>query len=198
MTVKHPTTLWAQRTDHIYLSIEVEDMKISEMTVNEDSFKIKGTKGDDVYEADLQLYGKLKGNDRRQIATDRRVELVIPKVTAEWWPRLLKEKTKMPWVKVDFDKWKDEDEENEDAGGFDGMDFSNFAMPGGDKGFNMNDLSMGDDAEDDEDMGELEDIDEPEGTKTGQSEGSSEGDAKKDEGENKNTKEGDEAAAAKS
>lgn len=196
MTVKHPTILWAQRSPHVYLAIEVEDMKITELSITEDSFKIKGTKGDDIYEADLQLYGKLKGDERRQIATDRRVELVIPKETSEWWPRLLKDKTKMPWIRVDFDKWKDEDEENEDVSGFDGMDFSNFTMPGGDKGgFNMNDLDLGDDAEDDEDMGELEDVDEPEGTKTGQGEASSEGDAKNDEGEDTGKGGKDEAAA---
>lgn len=58
----------------------------------------RGTKGSEVYEAELQLYGNLKGDERRQVATDRRVELVIPKETSEWWPRLLKEKSKV----IDF------------------------------------------------------------------------------------------------
>jgi len=121
MTVKHPIITWAQRSPHLYLSVEVDDMKVQELSVNEDSFKIRGKRGEDVYEADLKLFGKLKGEERRQIATDRRVELVIPKEEAEWWPRLLSEKAKVAWIKVDFDKWRDEDEEKDDDLGFGGM-----------------------------------------------------------------------------
>lgn len=39
--VKHPLILWAQRQQHLYLAIEVEDMNIQELTFDEDKFKIK-------------------------------------------------------------------------------------------------------------------------------------------------------------
>uniref|UniRef100_A0A915EGA5 CS domain-containing protein n=1 Tax=Ditylenchus dipsaci TaxID=166011 RepID=A0A915EGA5_9BILA len=100
MAVKHPPILWAQRSSNLYMAVELQDMKIEELKVHEDSFKIKGSKGDEKYEADLQLYGKLKGEDRRQVATDRRIELVIPKKTAEWWPHLLKKKPSYPGSKL--------------------------------------------------------------------------------------------------
>uniref|UniRef100_A0A183CLS9 CS domain-containing protein n=1 Tax=Globodera pallida TaxID=36090 RepID=A0A183CLS9_GLOPA len=163
--VKHPLVLWAQRSPHLYLAVEVEDMNIEELTIEEDKFKIKGKKGNDKYEADLQFFGKLNGTELRKIATDRRVEFVIPKEKEEWWPRLLKEKTKVAWIKVDFDKWKDEDEEKEDDGGgggapFGGMDFSSFGMPSGGKGFD--DLDMDDEGENLDDMGDLEDVDDDE------------------------------------
>ncbi|KAL3074988.1 hypothetical protein niasHS_014433 [Heterodera schachtii] len=166
--VKHPLVLWAQRSPNLYLAVEVGDMKIEELTIDHDKFKIKGKRGNDNYEADLELFGNLKGGERRKIATDRRVEFVIPKEKEEWWPRLLKEKTKVPWIKVDFDKWKDEDEEKEDdtggdgGGGFGGMDFSSFGLPSGGKGYD--DLDMDDDEGDNlDDMGDLEDVDEDEG-----------------------------------
>uniref|UniRef100_A0A915CUM2 CS domain-containing protein n=1 Tax=Ditylenchus dipsaci TaxID=166011 RepID=A0A915CUM2_9BILA len=179
MAVKHPPILWAQRSSNLYLAVELQDMKIEELKVHEDSFKIKyGTKGDEQYEADLQLYGKLKGEDRRQVATERRIELVIPKETAEWWPHLLKEKTKLSWIKVDFDKWKDEDEENEEAdegfggnlggGGmnFDGMDFSQFGGGGAD-GANFDDMKDFEPENDgDEDTDDAEDTEKPEEAKT--------------------------------
>jgi hypothetical protein len=41
------------------------------------------------------------------------VELVIPKIQDGWWPRLLKSPSKVQWIKVDFDKWLDEEEANE-------------------------------------------------------------------------------------
>merc|ERR1711997_482605 len=36
-----------------------------------------------------------------------------------YWERLLKDKTKQHWLKVDFQKWKDEDDSDEEAGGGD-------------------------------------------------------------------------------
>ena len=34
-----------------------------------------------------------------------------------YWPRLLKDTKKVHWLKVDFNKWKDEDESDEEAAG---------------------------------------------------------------------------------
>lgn len=42
----------------------------------------------------------MKGDERRQIATTRHIELVVPKENDEWWPRLLKNAIKVPWLKV--------------------------------------------------------------------------------------------------
>ncbi len=33
-----------------------------------------------------------------------------------YWERLLKDKTKQHWLKVDFNKWKDEDDSDEEGG----------------------------------------------------------------------------------
>jgi hypothetical protein len=59
----------------------------------------------------------------RQIKSDRHVVMSIDKEEGGWWPRLLADKGKVAWVKVDFDKWRDEDD-NDYAGGDD-------AAPGG-------------------------------------------------------------------
>jgi prostaglandin-E synthase len=173
-TAKHPIVLWAQRDALIYLTVEVEDMKIETLDVSGNKFHIKGTSGSgQKYEADLELHDNLKGGERRQIATSRHVELVIPKETNGWWPRLLKGSGKVPWIKVDFGKWKDEDEEAEEtgagAGGFGDFDFSSLGLPGGAGGpaggadFGK-DLS---DDEDDEDMPDLEDAEEDDDKKAG-------------------------------
>ncbi|KAL7079754.1 hypothetical protein ACQ4LE_001815 [Meloidogyne hapla] len=166
-SIKHPSILWAQRADQVFLTIEDGDLKINELLCEGEKFKIKGEKGGEKYEADLDLYGKLKGAERKKIDTNRRLELVIPKEKAEWWPRLLKASGKVPWIKVDFNKWKDEDEvsDYEDEGITAPMDFSKFmpvngrgfGMPGGDDGFD--DLGMGGE----EEMADLENIGDEEG-----------------------------------
>lgn len=43
------------------------------------------------------------------------IQYVLPKKEAgPFWPRLLKQEKKVPWVKVDFEKWKDEDESDDE------------------------------------------------------------------------------------
>lgn len=49
---------------------------------------------------------------------DRCIEFALEKKEdGPYWDRLLKDKTKRHWLKIDFNKWKDEDEsDDEDAG----------------------------------------------------------------------------------
>lgn len=43
--------------------------------------------------------------------TDLAVEFQIEKSVAETWPRLTAEKLKLPWLKIDFDKFPSDDSE---------------------------------------------------------------------------------------
>ncbi|GJU86632.1 putative reverse transcriptase domain-containing protein [Tanacetum coccineum] len=80
----------------------------------------------------------------------RSIVYLIKKEESKWWNRLLKQEGKTPpFVKVDWDKWVDEDEQDEKAAAdmdFGDIDFSNLNMGGG-EGF---------DAEGDEDDSDTE------------------------------------------
>ncbi|KAI7842815.1 hypothetical protein COHA_003561 [Chlorella ohadii] len=107
-----------------------------------------------------------------QLATDRYITLAIAKKgPQEHWPRLLKAAGKpAPNIKVDWDKWVDEDEEEEGddkMGGFDLsqlQNFANFAGGPGGMDFSGGDLSdeeeegKGDKAESDDDLPDLEPV----------------------------------------
>lgn len=46
---------------------------------------------------------------------DRQVDFTLKKVCYGWWPRLTSHPQKPSWLKIDFDKWKSEDmDDNED------------------------------------------------------------------------------------
>merc|ERR1712112_310219 len=50
----------------------------------------------------------------------RCIEFALEKAEdGPYWERLLEDKTKQHWLKVDFQKWKDEDDSDEEAGGGD-------------------------------------------------------------------------------
>jgi prostaglandin-E synthase len=49
---------------------------------------------------------------------DRVIEFALEKKeSGPFWQRLVKEKTKQHWLKIDFNKWKDEDESDEEGAG---------------------------------------------------------------------------------
>lgn len=119
--------MWAQRKDSVYLTIAVEDCKDAKVKLENDKVIFKGTGGDkNQYECTLNLYGQIKVDESKYVIRDRATEMLLMKESSggEYWPRLLKETTKMHWLKVDFNKWKDEDDsdaEDMSGGNFDEM-----------------------------------------------------------------------------
>ncbi|OAY70605.1 hypothetical protein ACMD2_13990 [Ananas comosus] len=73
----------------------------------------------------------------------RSIFCVLEKAEKGWWKKLLRGDQKTPhYIKVDWDKWVDEDDDGGDVD-LGGMDFSNFGGMGGD--------GMDDDLEDSDD-----------------------------------------------
>merc|ERR1712113_1015697 len=48
--------------------------------------------------------------------TDREERIKLTKKEPDWWPRLLYEQKKLPWLRVDFDRIKHESETEEEDG----------------------------------------------------------------------------------
>ncbi|XXG97243.1 hypothetical protein Hte_003539 [Hypoxylon texense] len=135
-----PEVLWAQRSSNtdpeknfIYLTISVPDvpkenlkldLKPTGLTFTGHSETLKRT-----YHLDLTFYAEIDVAESKTHHTARNVELKLRKkeLNDEYWPRLLKESKKVQFLKTDFDKWVDEDEQNEAPE----EDFSQFGGMGG-------------------------------------------------------------------
>lgn len=70
----------------------------------------------------LNLFGDVKPEESKWVNRDRGAEFVLIKAEPSYWKRLLKEDTKYHWLGVDFNRWKDE-EDSEDEGGAGGTNF---------------------------------------------------------------------------
>lgn len=193
-TTLTPEVLWAQRSsatepekNHIFLTIMAPDVPEGELKLdleaNKLSFKGPSTSKKVTYAVDLEFYAEIDPKESKIHHTPRDIELVLRKkeLKEEYWPRLLKDSKKMHFLKTNFDKWVDEDEQDEVAEDDDYMSKMNPMMggagggPGGDGGFGGIDFSKlgaaqgaggmpdfgamggdeGDDSGDDEDMPEL-------------------------------------------
>lgn len=55
-----------------------------------------------------------RSQETKKVVTSRAIVLVLRKKTAraEYWLRLTKEKPNRNWIKTDFTKWVDEDEQD--------------------------------------------------------------------------------------
>lgn len=154
---RHPTVKWAQRSDKLYLTVELPDAKDVKLKLEpEGRFMFSATKDDVPYEVDIELFDKIKVEDSKCNVGVRSIVYVIAKAEKKWWARLIKNEGKPPvFLKVDWDKWVDEEDENEKVGkDFDDMDFSKLDM--GEDDFDMDeskDEEEGFEAEEEEGKG---------------------------------------------
>ena len=67
------------------------------------------------YHLDLEFYAEIDKEESKINHTAKNIEMVLRKkeLKEEFWPRLLKDSKKVHFLKTDFDKWVDEDEQDE-------------------------------------------------------------------------------------
>ncbi|KAJ3576267.1 hypothetical protein NP233_g515 [Leucocoprinus birnbaumii] len=120
----HPEVLWAQRSSEtdeekniIYLTVNLPDIDQSTLdySLTGTEFKFKTKAGVDQpreYECDLVFFDEIDPEKSSKKISSRALDLKLQKKTLkeEYWPRLTKDKNR--FVKTNFDKWVDEDEQD--------------------------------------------------------------------------------------
>ena len=99
----HPEVLWAQRSTHVFVTINVPDCENPEIKVEKDSLTFKGTGGVEKmeYEVNLKFFKEVDPEKSKYAARPRNIEFALEKVEAgPYWDRLLEAKTKQHWLKV--------------------------------------------------------------------------------------------------
>lgn len=118
----HPSILWAQRADCILLTISIQDAVNVSINLRDHTLNFSGESEGKSYKAMIPLYKEVIPEESSHVVRPRQIELKIKKsdVDAEFWPRLTKEKTKSSFIQIDWNRWKDEDEDTakEDLGDF--------------------------------------------------------------------------------
>lgn len=116
-TAVPPPAVWAQRYDAVYLTLNVECSEpVFEFTENTMAFTGVGKPEGKKYELKVEFYGKINPEKVFSKNIKRCIEFVIAKADPQetYWPRLLKDKTKPHWLKVDFNRWEDEGSNDEE------------------------------------------------------------------------------------
>lgn len=131
---RNPEVKWAQREDKVFITVVLPDTKDAKVNLApEGVFTFSATAGTHQYDLKLELFDKVNVDESKINIGERSVFCILEKAEPKWWNKLLSGDGKTPhYVKVDWDKWVDEDDE---AGPTDvdmgGMDFSKFGDMGG-------------------------------------------------------------------
>ncbi|GMF40956.1 unnamed protein product [Phytophthora fragariaefolia] len=155
---------WAQRKEALYVTVDLPDVKDEKVSLDSKSLTFRGTSNGQLYEVKLELFKEVDVEHKDSIwaKTDRNLHFHIVKKNQddEFWPRLLADKLlEKTNVKVDWSKFVDEDEDEEQEG------FDMSALSGG-GGFDINQMmaaqnaaGMMDDDESDSDDEDMPDLD---------------------------------------
>ncbi|XP_013794793.1 co-chaperone protein daf-41-like [Limulus polyphemus] len=112
-----PPVLWAQRKGHIYLKIALEDCRNPTIKLEKDKLYFRGsggTEGKD-HEITLDFLKEIKPDESKYLVKGREIEFILVKgQEGPYWQRLLKDDMKHHWLKIDFNKWRDEDDSDDD------------------------------------------------------------------------------------
>ncbi|XP_030377866.1 very-long-chain (3R)-3-hydroxyacyl-CoA dehydratase 3 [Scaptodrosophila lebanonensis] len=109
-----PFVYWAQTEQTLQLKIDLKDAKgaIADFSANSLAFSARGygARGVNAYKFDLHFYGNINDEDASFVVSDNNIDVQIRKAEAGWWPRLVATPQKPHWLKVDFDRWRTEDD----------------------------------------------------------------------------------------
>jgi len=119
---------WAQRSDSLFLTIAIADCKDETVNLTDDKLVFTGKSGGKEYAVDISFFKKCNGEKSTYKVNPRSIQMLVIKDEEEedFWPRLLKDKVKEKnQVTIDWDKYVDQDEEDEaekfDDSGMGGM-----------------------------------------------------------------------------
>lgn len=116
-----------QRKDKLFLTIDVQDVKDAKIELTETHLKFSGSAQGKDYNLDLEFFKEINPEESKYAVLPRHIVFnIVKKESGPHWDRLTKVGGKQWWLKADWGRWVEEDEEDEGAG--EGGDFD---MPPG-------------------------------------------------------------------
>ena len=118
ITYQTPRAKWAQDAVSIFLTICLEDCKNPKVIFTEQDLTFQSLSGpkSTPYKIEMMLFKEIIPQESRYVVRDREIEILLKKKEqgSPYWNRLIKDKAKQHWLRIDFERWKEEDESEEE------------------------------------------------------------------------------------
>ncbi|CAL6022125.1 Chaperone_HSP82 [Hexamita inflata] len=143
--MSHPTIYWAQNKQVVYMRIALVGASDVVCDIEKETFTFAAVSYQKKYECKFALAKPVIKEESKFRVLGQSIEVILKKEeeTKEFWPTI-QAGAKLPYVRIDFERWIDEDEDEKpkaaipdfggmdfsQMGGMEGMpDMSNFKMP---------------------------------------------------------------------
>ena len=127
---KFPPFKWAQNQERVLITIDMADAENVEVDVFEEKqqLKFQCSANGQKYSMELEVFEPIVKEESAWNVKGRNVIINLAKKdksqTEEWWPRITKEKVKNNLISIDWARWKEpDDDEDEGPKGPGGGDF---------------------------------------------------------------------------
>lgn len=112
---KTPSVLYAQDKNQIFVTIDLQDVQEHSLSTTAERISFSTVKDQTRFEFGFELYDKVDEKTWTIAKNNRHIALVAQKQEKgkSFWPRLNKT-GKLGYIKTDFSKWKDEEDDEED------------------------------------------------------------------------------------
>ncbi|XP_063748878.1 putative protein PTGES3L isoform X1 [Eleginops maclovinus] len=109
--------LWYDRKKYVTVNFMVHKPKDVQVDIQPDKMILYCKNDtDDVFYNELPFYEKVQICDSREKVYDRSINILLRKLKPDYsWPHLQKDPAKPSWISVDFDNWRDWENEEEDG-----------------------------------------------------------------------------------
>jgi cytosolic prostaglandin-E synthase len=119
----NPSILWAQDRKNLFITIEINNFKNQDITFNTNNIKLVGTSGNREYDIVIDFNNDIVNEESKWVIKQKCIELVVMKGKHIFWHKLTKNKQNN--IRIDWQKWIDEEDEDEDGENL-LQDFSSF------------------------------------------------------------------------
>lgn len=115
----HPPIMWAQDKNKVYVTLKLQDVQNEDIQFLSNAIKFRGSTLNPHadYDYTLELFQEIAEEDKETKYTKlgRYLQINLRKRNTKiWWPRLAKTTQKLHNVKIDWEKWIDDDEADAD------------------------------------------------------------------------------------
>lgn len=117
MASSHPPMTWAQDRNHVFITVKIQDFANELIEFHENDFIFKGkTKNPQMdYDMVFNFFNEIVPDheETKYSIFGRNVLIELRKKNPKiWWPRLAQTSQKLHNVKIDWERWIDDDEED--------------------------------------------------------------------------------------
>uniref|UniRef100_A0A0M3ICZ3 Very-long-chain (3R)-3-hydroxyacyl-CoA dehydratase n=1 Tax=Ascaris lumbricoides TaxID=6252 RepID=A0A0M3ICZ3_ASCLU len=113
----YPFVYWAQDEESVFLTVDLKDASNTKYTISGNVFDFRsigtGAQGRKDYSFQLALFDDVSMH-KVSDGCGRRLVYSLKKKNKGWWPTITKQPGRISWLRVDFDRFKDPDESDDD------------------------------------------------------------------------------------